>query len=388
MGRQPVLFVSVNDRCYASYRFFAARLAEAVEQSGVPAAWCYLAAGDQNQEENWNRILQEVLGKKYLAVVDFNSFLPKLETGGTNFIELFGAPFYHIILDHPLYHHAALSANTDLQRIICVDECHADYVRANYPRIGRVFAQTLPGSPGCGKDTPFSERKNEIFFCGTYEEPEQYWKLMDTLPEEYKKECRALAGRMLDEPDRTMEELLAELWEEEDARSSRLAERMQAEFLADAYVRNLRRKRVIEALLKAKLPLALYGQGWEALGAKAGGRLSYGEYVDRLGEYRLALHCMPGFVCGGHDRISNAMRNGTVCLSDRNRYTRSRYEQGRAVYAGYETGDAESLIAACERYLTHTGEAKELAAAGRKYGDEHHTWEAFAEWLLLEMEVS
>lgn len=32
MSRKTILFISVNDRCYASYRFFAARLAEAVEK--------------------------------------------------------------------------------------------------------------------------------------------------------------------------------------------------------------------------------------------------------------------------------------------------------------------------------------------------------------------
>lgn len=426
MSRKTILFISVNDRCYASYRFFAARLAEAVEKKGVQADWCYLPEGSGKDMGSWNRVLQEVLGKTYLAVVDFNSFLPKLQADGNNMIDLFEAPFYHIVLDHPLYHHAALSAKTDLQRVICVDERHAAYVRANYPRVKEVWTHTVPGTKGELADTPFQERKNEILFCGTYEDPQQYWELMKELPAGLKKECRLLAEQMLAFPERTMEELLAGMLGNQDVKSAqkqgsasaespqkrkdtsagsaggqgevpaksigtagsatRFAARMQADFLADAYVRNLRRKQVIEAMIKEKLPLALYGQGWEAFGAKAEGRLSYRNYVNQIGAYRFALHCMPGFVCGGHDRIGNAMRNGAVCISDRTQYTRSRYEQGETVYIGYETGQPDSLMEQCGYYLSHAEEAEAIAEAGRRYAEEHDTWEQFAEKLVAHAE--
>ena len=403
MNQKPILFVSVNDRCYASYRFFAARLSEAVSRQGIKTAWCYLPEGSGKDEASWDRVLQEVLGKPYLAVVDFNSFLPKLAVDKTNLIDLFEAPFYHIVLDHPLYHHAALSAGTDLQHVICVDERHAGYVRANYPRIRQVWSQTIPGTAGALADTPFRERKNEILFCGTYEEPEQYWDLMSTLPAELKKECRLLAEQMLAQPDRTMEELLAKLWGDTDASAAagterqeggtssrhadgifgpRFAARMQADFLADAYVRNLRRKQVIEALIRAGQPLALFGQGWEQIGAKSAGALSYGNYVNHIGAYRFALHCMPGFVYGGHDRIGNAMQNGAVCITDRTQYTRDCYGQGNVRYLGYGTGQMEELTAQCEYGLTHPKEAEEIAAAGKQYAGTHETWDRFAEKLI------
>lgn len=386
MSGKPILFVSVNDRCYASYRFFAARLAEAVERQGMETAWCYLPEGSGKDEGSWDRVLQEVLGKPYLAVVDFNSFLPKLSADGRNLIDLFEAPFYHVVLDHPLYHHAALSANTDLQLVVCVDERHADYVRANYPRIKQVWTQTIPGTAGALADTPFRERKNEILFCGTYEEPQQYWNLMDGLPTELKKECRLLAEQMLKQPDRTMEELLAVIWNKRgyvgNMYGPHFAARMQADFLADAYVRNLRRKQVVEALVKAKLPLALFGQGWGQIGGRAGGMLSYENYVNCIGGYRFALHCMPGFVCGGHDRIGNAMQNGAVCISERTQYTRQCYEQGDAVYLGYETGRIDELIAQCEYGLSNPQDAEEIAASGRRYAKTHDTWDQFAKRLI------
>lgn len=447
MSQKPILFVSVNDRCYASYRFFAARLEEAVRKHGMETAWCYLPEGSGKSEESWDRVLQEVLGKPYLAVVDFNSFLPKLAVDGTNLIDLFDAPFYHIVLDHPLYHHAALSADTDLQHVICVDERHADYVRANYPHIGQVWAQSIPGTAGALADQPFGKRKKEILFCGTYEEPGQYWELMNGLPAQMKKECRLLAEELLAQPERTVEELLAEILKEAGAETDRrdagagnerrnrnagnvrqgasdisgprFAARMQADFLADAFVRNQRRKQVVEALWKAGLPLALYGQGWEQIGIRsAGGALSYEDYVNQIGAYRFALHCMPGFVCGGHDRIGNAMQNGAVCISDRTQYTRSRYEQadtkqpgqgsgqtgtkqpgwgsaqadtkqpgwgsaqaGRMML-GYETGRPDTLIAQCEYALSHEREAEEIAAAGRRYAEANDTWDLFAKRLL------
>lgn len=387
MRGKPILFVSVNDRCYASYRFFAARLEEAVRRQGMETAWCYLPEGNGKSAESWDMVLQEVLGKPYLAVVDFNSFLPKLSADGTNLLALFEAPFYHMVLDHPLYHHAALSADTDLQHVICVDERHADYVRANYPKIRRVWTQAIPGTAGALADMPFTERKNEILFCGTYEDPQQYWDLMNELPAELKKECRLLAEQLLAQPERTMEELLADMSENRNTSAAgvfgaRFAARMQADFLADAYVRNLRRKQVVEALVRAGQPLALFGQGWERIGARSGGALSYEDYVNHIGAYRFALHCMPGFVCGGHDRIGNAMTNGAVCISDRTAYTRARYEQGDAKYLGYEIGQTDALTARCAYYLTHEREAQEIAAAGKRYARTYDTWEQFAKNLI------
>ncbi len=398
--KKKILLVSVNDRSYSSYRYFAERLAEAFEQKGCQIGWCHVAPGDGEDVHAWQVTLAEAINFQPDAVVDFNSILPKMVVGGKSLPELFGVPFYHYVLDHPLYHKKALEAALPDYRCICVDMIHEVYIKLHYPQMISVFTHPLPGSAGANARKPFSERRNRILFTGTYENPGRYWELMKSLPQRQKKECMELADRMLHGMACSMEGAIT-------------PENAGYLFLADAYVRHSRREKCIRALIEAGVPMDIYGNGWGELDISESHiadlrifpSVMYSDYVNKTGNYRIALNIMPGFVQGSHDRITCAMRNGTAVLTDENPYVRERYlHGGKAVCIAGEVSGAyagsvadETVVAAfswehpeqigelAEQMLTDCRETEELAYKGMCYGELHYRWEALAERILEDL---
>lgn len=372
------MLISVNDRSYSSYRYFAERLAEALEQAGCQIGWCRVASGAGESGKAWQAALSEAVSFCPDAVIDFNSILPKMVVGGRCLPELFEAPFYHYVLDHPLYHKKALEAKIPDYRCICVDRVHEVYIKSNYPNITSVFTHPLPGSVGKNALKPFSERKNRVLFTGTYENPEKYMELMKGLPQTQKKECMELAQQLLDGTVRSMEGRVT-------------PENAGYLFLADAYVRHYRRERCIKEFIRAGTALDIYGNGWSemTMSGLRGADLQihpsvmYSDYVNIIGDYRVALNLMPGFVWGSHDRITCAMRNGTAVLTDENPYVRDQYlASGSAV--AFSWGCPERMGALAEQMLTDSAETECMACRGRNYADRHHSWESLAERILQE----
>lgn len=380
---KKILMVSVSDRCYESYRIFATALAEELKAQGGAVEWCYLPGEQGGSEEAWNEVLSEVLGKEYDAVVDFNSFLPKLEASGEVFTSLFGAPFYNILLDHPLYHHRALIAKQNDARVICIDEKHAEYVKKYYPNQRKVHFCPLGGIEGRNAEKPFAERKKEVLFCGTLEDPSLYKKLLADLPAELQKECKELIEEMLCKPEEAMEDILQRLYPEYEG--EQFALHMQMDFLADAYVRNQRRLEVLSRLCKEKVPLKLYGRGFELLGLEGTQALTYRDYLDELGNYRYALNIMPGFVKGGHDRIANAMRNRTLCLTDENQYVSEHFATSNCVVS-FETGSMDRMMECFETMILDEDMVEEMTHQAYTYSLEINGWNQIARMLLKDIE--
>lgn len=400
--------INVNDRSYASYRFFARQLADALANKGCIIEFCSVEPGEQGREEAWGRALEKAQAFHADAVIDFNSFLPKLSVGNKALPELFDAPFYNYILDHPLYHHDALIAKLTDSRCICVANEHEVYIKKYYPHVHSVFTNSLPGSVGDSATLKFEERQNRILFCGTYEDPERYMKLMNELPKTLGIKCKQMAEVMLGNTDMTLEDALScdapqqnrTTWKQKTVITNKiLPEQMKVYFLVDAYVRHTRRKRVLCEMIKAELPLDLYGNGWELLigeGMKRDvlskgprmGRIcrypavSYENYVNLVGKYRIALNMMPGFMDGSHDRITCAMRNGTAVITDRNLYIDRHYQ---LVTKSFLPEEPLQAVEMSNRLLEDTYLAGQLADRGKRYGDQNHTWESLADRLLADL---
>lgn len=435
-----ILLVSVNDRSYQSYRFFAGQLSKALQEAGCEIGWCRFEAADSVKDtaggnadstdradkanmEAWGKALMEAQAFRADAVVDFNSFLPGMKAGGHTLPELFDAPFYNYILDHPLYHHKALAADLPGSHCICLDEKHARYIRNAYPSVGHILCSPIPGSLGTNGDKPFAERKNRILFCGTYETPERYLELIKTLPARQSRQMLQMAERMLANPGIQPEEALlqteavqtAEDLSASDAAQSgsQFPERVRETFLVEAYVRHMRRREILLTLYRAGVPLDLHGNGWENFlaevrkesslpgvqsdsdhpsGVRIYPTVPYKDYVNLVGEYRLALNIMPGFWEGSHDRITCAMRNRTAVITDRNAYIDSHYLPTAAVsercVEAFDLTDVKGLPELCFTLLSDIGRAEQVADNGFSYAGTYHTWEAFARSLLEDIEAS
>lgn len=106
-------------------KFFAHQLAAAFDDLGYETTVCEFTSQD-----DLDAVLSPFFGKKYRAVFDFNSLLPRLAMDdGTPVIDLIDGPFYDYIVDHPLFHYNCLMTRAKNFHAIVLDEGQADYVK-------------------------------------------------------------------------------------------------------------------------------------------------------------------------------------------------------------------------------------------------------------------
>lgn len=120
-------------------KFFAHQLAAAFDDLGYETTVCEFTSQD-----DLDAVLSPFFGKKYRAVFDFNSLLPRLAMDdGTPVIDLFDGPFYDYIVDHPLFHYNCLMTRAKNFHAIVLDEGQADYVKKYHPQVKSVHMLPL-----------------------------------------------------------------------------------------------------------------------------------------------------------------------------------------------------------------------------------------------------
>lgn len=330
-----ILILQLQGACYNSYTYFSDQIAKQL---------CHL--GHQvrvfSTAKEPLEALGQFAGQSFDAVIDCNSGAPRLQTEtGSYFLDEIDAPFFNLLLDHPLYHHDSLKCTLKNYHVRCLDENHAAYIKTCYPHMKSVGLWTATGSPATDiADTantsgghglsghsstlrPISKRGIPALFCGTYTDPGEVLCAIRALPEFIQEDLHRLIDALLSDPNRTIEGAITELG---DSLNVYLPETMplfvQSCFLADTYVRAFRRRSLVTAAEKASLPLLLVGADWEKLPLSPSTSISlrpgvpYTETFSLMANSRLTLNLMPEFKAGFHDRIFSAMLNGSVAATD------------------------------------------------------------------------
>lgn len=162
-------------------------------------------------------------------------------------------------------------------------------------------------------------------------------------------------------------------------------------YLIDKYVRNVRREKVMNYVASLGIPMVVLGEGWEAtpladnpnvhlLGAR---RIE--DTFALMAESRQVLDINPLFPEGVHDRVTSAMRNGCVCLSDMSQQADPRLLDGRQLQ--YYTNWNLDLLG--ERLLgTSMAQQEKIAYEAHIFAGTHYTWDAHARQLLELMGLS
>ena len=93
------LIFEMKTVCYNSYLYFGDSLGDALKAKGHTVEYFKV---DEDALDD----LEKYIGQKYDALIDFNSDLPRaLMDDDSHFLDHVEAPFFDVILDHPLYHH-------------------------------------------------------------------------------------------------------------------------------------------------------------------------------------------------------------------------------------------------------------------------------------------
>lgn len=369
------LLLQLNHACYNSYTYFTDQLARVLRARGHEAV---IFSAEREPLE----ALERFAGMHFDAVIDCNSGAPRLTTDtGSYFLDEIDAPFFNLLLDHPLYHHDSLKCRLKNYHVRCLDENHAAYVHEYYPHIKSVGLWTATGSPAA-RPLPIQKREIPILFSGTYTDPYEIETAILELPPFIQSDLKLLISELLDHPCQTIEGAIRTLG---DALDSYLPEAMplfvQSCFLADTYVRAYRRRALVLAADRARLPLWLVGADWEKLSLPAEStvslhrRVPFTESFSLMANSRITLNLMPEFKAGFHDRVFSAMLNGSVAATDPSTQLTETFSDGKELLFY----DVANLDESCERLcraLEKPRDLQQIADLGLENARKKFCWEA------------
>ncbi len=375
MGDTILLFES-RDLCYESNQYFMECMAEAFEKQGFPVQICDLSAG---MEEKLEGILEK--REQFLAAIDFNSLLPRLEIeDGIPYITALGVPFFNYLVDHPLYHHTGIKRSFPGYSVICIDICHKRYIEEYYPHIERVFYLPL-GAMKADMERSSGQKRLELLFLGTYESEQTLYLEIADYPKQHRQELLALIEMMDADPELTQEAALARYLLDQGKEVSRevFAQKMNEDYLADKYLRNLKRREAVLAAAAAGVPFTIMGHGWEQFGDIWGKHVTvrtgigFAAAVQMMANARMLLNVTPGFHGGLHDRVYSAMINQAVCFTEDGRFAREQLADGvNAVL--YDSKDMGALTEKIRNLYEHPGRLERIAKSAYQKADRRDTW--------------
>ena len=393
MGK--ILFAHTRELCYYSGSFFLQKLQQAINAMGVESE--YLPV---EKEQDWN-ILEERIGESLDGVVDINSKLPYFVLDdGSPLLDALHAPFFNYIVDHPLYHHPGLAFPLKDYHVLGVDKRHCSYMQCHYPHLKSVTFLPL-GATSAIEVRPYEKRRIPLLFSGTYEAEdrvrEEFYDLCGSLLSKERAEDlrklgndameRMMAGR--GNQEYPLEDILEDLVSRDDLETGRYGTKefpvlMNYLYLTDKYVRNVRRRMVLETVA-GHTALTVIGEGWEqtALGSMSHVTLLGGKRMEEsfslMADSRMVLDVNPLFANGVHDRVVSAMRNGALVCSDMFPDSEEGFWDGKRLLA-YQSWNQKGLEEALAVRDSH--QAAYMAEQGRIFAEERYSWEAVGRRLV------
>lgn len=331
------------------------------------------------EEEDLEERLSKYIGKTFRAVIDFNSRLQRIEMdNGERYLDQINAPFYNYIVDHPLYHHPVIKLPLKNSNIICIDRQHEKYIKEYYLDIKKVVFMPL-GAMEALNYIPYEERQIDVVFLGTYTSSTNILEQIKEM--DYPEETLALLQELKNNTSQTQEEAFGRILErrKEKISSKEFAERLNACYLADKYLRAFYREKLIQTLIMQDIDVTIYGYGWERFECEESTHLKIREDIsfpvslEVIADSKIVLNIMPWFKDGIHDRILSAMINQAVCVTDSCSYVDEQFldEEDLILYSLEEMDKLPSRI---KQLLTDEKRAKEIAECGYRKVKEKHMW--------------
>ena len=149
----------------------------------------------------------------------------------------------------------------------------------------------------------------------------------------------------------------------------------------DTYICRYYRTCVVKSLLDEGLQITVAGSGWSDFKEKyqykdslniLSDNMSYEEVLDCIGNSKIVLNVFPWFKNGSHERVTSALLNGAICLSDQNEYTK-KYLKDESSAILYDRNNPQNIAKKIRYYLEHQDEAEEVAQNGKKVSMENMT---------------
>ncbi|MEE1250965.1 MAG: glycosyltransferase [Lachnospiraceae bacterium] len=381
---KKILILELKSVCYQSYQYFAEKLGTELEKQGCNVTFFRTAETPFEQ-------LEQFCGTSFDAVFEFNSDLPRAQMEDDSyFLDHIDAPFFDIILDHPLYHHESLKQKLSNFHVLCLDQNHKKYIEENYPHIKSVHQIFLSGEESTSY-IPLKKRPIDILFTGTYTPANEVWDAVHLAPAFLRKNITDLIDMMLSDSTLTLESAVRKLIPDTDSLIfENFPLHISSFFLVDTYLRAYYREELIKTIVHANLPLTICGANWDKFSLFSAGKdqnitflpsVSFKDTFALMGQAKITLNLMPLFKQGLHDRIPSSMLNHSVCVTDKTSYLEEHYTHEKEL-AFYDITNLSTLPGLLTDLLSNSAKAEQISECGYQYAKKYTSWSKIGEMIF------
>lgn len=375
-----ILFQSTTD----SLNTFAKLMAEGFKQAGYD-----ILLTDMQNEQITRQAVQSFTIPGKTAALFFNHCGMNLFSEDHDIIwNRLDIDCYDLIVDHPMYYHAAIMYPIRHLTFLCVDQYHQKFIERFYHGKVRSVFFPLAGIASTGPAIPFEERSMDLLFTGAYlidRDIEYHTQGLSPAMKNIWLECFTM---LKTNPYLTLEQAVERCFTkkgvvlpDDDLRDLvRLFQDM------DGMLRSYAREHVIRTLANHDIKIHIYGEGWEYLDCKQENlviheRIPFDQTIPLTADAKIVLNIMPWFKAGVHDRVFTAMLNRCVCLTDSSEYMDRFLTDGKNVLL-FSLTNLDALAEKIREYLAQPEKLKAIAAQGFQDANHKQTWFCRAEQLV------
>ena len=378
-----ILYV-IGKSQYDSTAVFMIQMADRMIECG----WQVTILDGRNEKEYATQ-REIVTGEKYDVIFTINGMLLEQNSSLGKLLLQNGEVLYcTYLMDHPMIHYDRLMNQYPNTFVLSPDRSHVQFMD-RYMK--NIYAEAFLPHGGCeGRNCiPYSERKYDVTFMGSYSDPVENDKNFDNYPSQMADLMRDMVRRLLKKPDMVIEDALFQSLETAGVllREEEFAQILSEFREVDRYVRTYFRDQVIRVLVENGIAVDVFGDGWDRFKTdhkeylKVHSAVKYDESLTVVGNSRISLNIMPWFKDGSHDRVFSAMMCGAVCLTDGSGYLMEELREEENVFF-YSLRGLKYLPAKVRRILQDPVKGAEIAENGRRLALQRHTWASRAEEVM------
>jgi len=350
---------------------------------------------DLNHIEESTASLYSSIGKSEAIFLCFNftglrRYPALFDVWGNYFWDAKDVACVNILVDHPYFYFELFPLSPTNFHVINIDRYHERYMHRFYPQI-----PTGPFMPSAGTslypsgDFPlFENRTLPIVFTGNYTPPSTFDSYFQRLGKEYEMFFHNILDDLLANPNQPDDIVIERHIREEIPESSDYDMHIAISnmIFIDSYIRFYFRGKVVQTILDADFPVHCVGAGWDLLPHSPSSRLTMESYclsqqcLERQSNAWISLNVMPWFKSGAHDRIFNAMANGSLCLTDHSEYLDEIMQDQQQVLF-YDLNHLSDIPTKIKGILSHPSHAEEIQQNAFSYTMKYHTWAHRAQFL-------
>lgn len=351
---------------------------------------------DEDMHSYYN--FEQFIDKPIDAVISFDGFGLKNDL----FIQLWDEKktvTVNILMDHPLRFHPTMSRHPEKYIQFCCDRNHVDYVKKYFSaEVTHVEFMPHAGTRMQQENVlPFSERKYDILFSGSYIRPEIKLSEMNqnfpegtTMNQFYKLMADYLIGHSAVTVEQAALDMIAQTGMQVSEQQLKMIFRCAEPI--DGLIRMYQRCRVVQAIAEAGFEIWLLGNGWEdhpSIGLANVHRLDdlipYEQTLAYMADAKINLNVMPWFKAGTHDRIFNILLQHSLPLTDSSSWIKENYIEGEEL-AVYDLDHLEKLPEMIQSLLEDETKSETMIRKGYEKTSKNFTWKNCADQILAAVE--